>query len=193
MVDLLLAPAPERGAWGRKFGESEVWRIARFSPPSPAPQAWFDDSSLMPLGEREVLAIRASGSAVKREVAIESIPGGERFVDEAGVGWDVPRVLDVYRRLQTLFPVNVTAAKAAGEALDPPAGNGSEVQPWLRIEVTRILSRKSFHIEVAEPEEGASECRAVLVEGTTRVTVSSGTAQKIAAALQALLSAQAGE
>lgn len=196
MVDLLLAPAPERGAWVRKSGESEVWRIARFNPPSPAPRAWFDDSSLMPLGDRAIRSIRATGRAVEREVAIQFVAGAERFVDEAGVAWEAPRVLDLHNRLQTLFPVNVTAAKAVGEALDAEdsAGSeGAESQPWLRLEIAPLLRRKSFHIELGEPEEGSTECRAVLVEGTTRVTVAASTAQKIVASLQALLAAQAGD
>ena len=190
MVDLLLAPAPERGAWVRKWGESEVWRIARFSPPSPSPSAWFDDSSLMPLGDRAIRSIRASGRAVDRDVAILSVPGGERFVDEAGVSWDVPRVPDLHRRLQTLFPVTVTAAKAEGEPLLLDGEGAPEGQPWLRLEVGSILSEKPFHIELAEPEEGAKETRAVLVEGTIRVTVASRTVREIALSLQALLDAQ---
>lgn len=193
MVDLLLAPAPDRGAWVRKFGESEVWRIARFNPPSPAPRAWFDDSSLMPLGDRAIESIRASGAAVPKEVAIYFVPGGERFVDEAGRGWDVPRVLDLQSRLQTLFPINVTGAKAAGETLDPDGGSESQLPPWLRLEIVPLLGGKAFHIELAEPAEGDTECRAVLVQGTTRVTVAASTVRKIAAALGGLLEAQVGD
>lgn len=199
MVDLLLAPAPERAAWVRKSGENEVWRIARFFPPSPAPRAWFDDSSLMPLGDRAIRSIRARGSALPKEVAIRVVPGGERFADEAGVGWDVPRVLDLQRRLQTLFPINVTAAKAAGEPLDPVDAtgsvgeNGGSQLPWLSLEVAGILGRKSFRIELEEPRDSATECRAVLVEGTTRVTVAASTVRKIAATLKGLLDAQDGQ
>jgi hypothetical protein len=199
MVDLLLAPAPERAAWVRKSGENEVWRIARFFPPSPAPRAWFDDSSLMPLGDRAIRSIRAKGSALPKEVAINVVPGGERFADEAGVGWDVPRVLDLQRRLQTLFPINVTGAKAAGEPLDPVDSDGAAGEvgegklPWLSLEVAGILGRKSFRIELEEPSDSATECRAVLVEGTTRVTVAASTVRKIATALTGLLDAQDGQ
>ena len=188
IVDLLLAPAPERGAWVRKFGESEVWRIARFSPPSPAPLAWFDDSSLMPLSDRGIRSIGATGTALPKAVEVRFVPGGERFVDESGVGWDVARVLDLQSRLQTLFPTNVTGLKAAGAGLDPDAGADDE--PWLRLKIVPLLTGKSFHIELSEPQEGASECAAALMEGTTRVTVSSSTVKKVAASLVGLLDAQ---
>ncbi|QDV06854.1 hypothetical protein Poly30_23710 [Planctomycetes bacterium Poly30] len=183
MVDLLIAPAPGRAAYVLAAGDDRVWRIARFTPPSASPRAWFDDSSLMPLPDRGISAIRASGPALEGEpVIVRTYPGGDRYTSATGETLVTQAVLDLFKRLRTLFPTDVVAEKVAGEPLDG--------EPWFSIEVEPIVGGNDFRIDFARPEEspegGARFVRAARLQGTITVTVSAATVEKLVESLQRL-------
>ncbi|MFT7167338.1 MAG: hypothetical protein ACI80K_000457 [Paracoccaceae bacterium] len=188
MVDLLLAPAPDRGTYVRLHGDSNVWRVAQMTPPSPSPRAWFDDSSLMPWADLAISGVRASGSALESEALIRSIAGGqERFTNASSEALSSQLVLDFFKRMRTLFPVDVIEGKAEGAILDP--------SPWLRLEIMNVVGGKKFRIEFREPgTDVASDAgptkgtvRAAVVEGTAIVSVSGSTVEKLVQSLRSLM------
>lgn len=182
MADLLIAPAPGRAAYVLAAGDDRVWRIARFTPPSPSPNAWFDDSSLMPLTDRGIKAIRASGPGVGETVVVQAYPGGDRFVGASGEMLSSPQVLDVFKRLRMLYPRDVLGAKGAGEPI--------AVEPWLSIEVEPQVGGNPFRIDFMEPKEATGQSdravRAARLQGTITVSVSASTVEKLVESLRGL-------
>lgn len=187
-VDLLMAPAPNRGTWVRAVGDDRVWRVARFSPPSPSPLAWFDDSSLMPLADMAIQRMTLSGPGVDGEdVVIGAVPGGRYGSSDGKILASRP-VQDLFKHLRMLYPVDVVASKEAGE----PA----VASPWLSISVVPQLGGHPFRIDFASPigespsgeGDGATAAvqssmgtiRAGRLEGATVVTISASTVEKIA-------------
>lgn len=150
-VELWIAPAPGRAAYVRAAGDARVWRIARYAPPSPSPLAWFDDSSLMPLTDRAIRVLRASGRALDlapgEEFSIRTLPGADHFQSGDGEDLSSQRVFDLFKRLRLLFPEEVLGTKVAGERL--------ESDPWLSIEVEASVGGKTFRIDFSEPGMGA--------------------------------------
>ncbi len=184
-VDLLIAPTQDHGTWVRTVDDPRVWRIARFNPPSPSPRSWFDDSSLMPLSDLAIKTVTLSGPGVGGSVEMGEQAGDlDRFVDGKGNALSSLDVLDLFKRLRTLYPVNVVGPKEAGAPwID---------EPWLVVEAVPQVGGKPFRIEFEAPATvpasgtpgeapaQSTEVRAALLQGTTIVTVSTSTVEKIA-------------